>query len=133
MIAVRSRWGCYRILTLTCVHGSQLLWVLSERVLDRRDGAPVAVRGPRWASWPRLVPVASRVRVRVEADPKGDVRGQVGRAGCCSRPGVPTRARFILARGRAVGDELAVDHVGQSSPQAAHRLRRGLALGQFAR
>jgi hypothetical protein len=48
---------------------------------------------------------------------------------------VPSRARLLLAvlvGCGGVGDELPVDHIGQSSAQAAQGFQRGLAFGELA-
>jgi hypothetical protein len=47
---------------------------------------------------------------------------------------VPSWARLSVAvcALRGVGDELAVDHVGEPPAQAAHGLHQGLAFGEFA-
>jgi hypothetical protein len=68
-----------------------------------------------------------------------DVRGQVDRAGFLSRPAVSSRARANHRVGwtsegcsLGIGDELAVDDVGDPPLQAAHRFHRFLAGGALA-
>jgi hypothetical protein len=63
---------------------------------------------------------------------RADDRGEVGRAGFHSRPGVPSRACLTQLLGVGVLDELAVDDVGQAAPQAEHRFHRGLAVSELA-
>src|SRR3978361_1051905 len=58
-----------------------------------------------------------------------DVRGQVDRAGLKSRPAVPSRARVVCP---LVGDELAVDDIGEPSLQVAQRFHRDLVRGELA-
>ena len=66
------------------------------------------------------------------------MRGQVDRAGFLRRPAVPSRARAITPwrageyGSCGVGEELAVEGVGDPALETAHRLHRFLALGALA-
>src|SRR5690606_23402781 len=62
------------------------------------------------------------------------VRDRAGRAEDESRPAVPSRARLahLPLDGLGVGEELAIDGVGDAALQAAQRLHRLLALGPLA-
>ena len=45
---------------------------------------------------------------------------------------MPSRTRVIRLRCAGIGDELAVDDVGQASLQTPQRFHRGLASGELA-
>lgn len=87
----------------------------------RRDRCRGRVGGG-FGGWRRLAIESGLWLVR-----RVDRRDGVGRAGCQSRSRLPSRTR--LPR---VGHHLPIDHIGQSSFEAAHGFHRGLARGELA-
>src|SRR5674476_761782 len=81
---------------------------------------------PGWVAW--------RVRVRAVAYPKSRCPGSGRSRWSQEPPPVPSRARLLDRSGAfpRVGDQLAVDPIGQATFQAPQRLQGCLALGTLA-